>query len=173
MALPVVRSIPRQVSCRNPSPVPGVQHSCPVRHFQPGFPGQGRSRARHSANWLASRLFGHLQEKVRWYFITSPFYLSWYQYHFFCSPVGDAILYAACSAAPRAESVEKDSLNMDGNSAKSCWTNGLQSDKFTKRSLGLGKNMSGERGERKARTINEQMKGRHYFLAILSYPQYH
>ena len=67
-------------------------------------------------------------------------------------PVGDAILYAACSAAPNAESVEWDSLNMVGNSAKSCSTSVLQSDKFTKRSLGLGRNMSG--GE----AINKEIK---------------
>ena len=47
-----------------------------------------------------------------------------------------------CNAAPRAEVVSFVSLNMPGSSSKSWWIRPLASLRLTKRSLGLGRNMS-------------------------------
>ena len=59
--------------------------------------------------------------------------------------MGDAILKAACRAAPRADWVWWDWLNMPGNSVSRDSMRSWQASRFTSRSLGLGRNTSRRR----------------------------
>ena len=54
---------------------------------------------------------------------------------------------AACNAAPSADSVECDSENRFGNSSSSCMIRLRFSFRFTSRSLGLGRKMSGKKNQ--------------------------